>query len=96
MYRTASGVWDDLWVFPIFLGEDGDTELRRNIIVLATDKPTAEETLRERIESRLDGRVSIGGFEAFGDDLYTGMVRVADVPLLTDSHAPTDSLIQVQ
>jgi len=52
--------------------------------------------LRERIESRVDGAVSITGFAEMADDLYTERVRVEDVPLLTDSHAPTDALIDVQ
>jgi spermidine synthase len=96
MYRTADGVWDDLWVFPIGIGEDGDAEAHRNVIVLATDAGVAEDVLLDRIAGRVDGRVTIDGFEDFGDDLYAEVVRVGDVPLLTDSHAPTDSLIEVQ
>lgn len=96
MYRTASGVWSDLWVFPIGIGKDGEAAEHRNIIVLATDNEIGEAELRARIEQRVDGRVTIDGFESFGEDLYTGVVQVADVPLLTDSHAPTDSLIRVQ
>ena len=96
MYRTAQGVWDDIWVFPIGIGEDGVAETRRNIIVLATDTRVSEEELRGRIESRVDGAVSVAGFAEMADDLYTGTVLVEDVPLLTDSHAPTDSLIDVQ
>jgi spermidine synthase len=96
MHRTAGGVWDSLWVFPIGLGTGGSVETRRNIIVLATDTRVSETELRARIESRVDGAVSIEGFAGMADDLYTAPVAVADVPLLTDSHAPTDSLIQVQ
>jgi spermidine synthase len=96
MYRTADTVWDTLRVFPIGIAEDDDLEERRNIIVLATDEPLAEGELMADIESAVDGRVTIRGFEEFGEDLYTDVVRLADVPLLTDSHAPTDSLIEVQ
>ncbi len=96
MYRTALGVWDDLWVFPIGIGSDGSEETRRNIIVLATDTRVTEDALREAIASRVDGTVSIDGFAGMAEDLYTAPVEVADVPLLTDSHAPTDSLMQVQ
>lgn len=96
MYRTALGVWDDLWVFPIGIGGDGVTQMRRNIIVLATDTRMTEDDLRDTIASRVDGMVTIDGFAQMADDLYTAPVEVADVPLLTDSHAPTDSLIQVQ
>jgi len=96
MYRTAGGVWDALWVFPIGIGNGGDTRTRRNIIVLATDADVTESELRRRIGGRVEGRVSVEGFDRMAEDLYTAVVRVADVPLLTDSHAPTDSLIEVQ
>mgnify|MGYP001764558352 CR=1 FL=1 len=96
MYRTAEGVWNDIWVFPIGIGEDGVAETRRNIIVLATDTRVTEDVLRDTIASRVDGMVSIDGFAEMADDLYVAPVEVADVPLLTDSHAPTVSLIQVQ
>lgn len=96
MYRTASTVWDGIWTFPIGLGADLDPTIRRNIIVLATDSKLTETQLRSRIASRVDGAVTIAGFEDMADDLYLEPVEVADVPLLTDSHAPTDSLIQVQ
>jgi spermidine synthase len=96
MYRTAQTVWSELWVFPIGIGDDGNALQRRNIIVLATDTRLPEAELRARIASRVDGVVSIEDFEGMAADLYTEPVPVADVPLLTDSHAPTDSLIEVQ
>ena len=47
MYRTAGGVWDHLWVFPIGISEDGIAEENRNIIVLCTDADhRATELLR--------------------------------------------------
>jgi hypothetical protein len=95
MYRTASGVWRQLWVFPIGIGQDHDRELNRNIIVLATDNRLTEEELRARIENRVGGRVTVPGFEQYGVDLYTDRVHTDDVPQLTDQHAPTDSLIKV-
>ena len=95
LYRTAGGVWENLWVFPIGFGDTGELEKRRNIVVLATDEVIAQTDLEERIETRLDGRVSVPGFEKYGDDLYTDVVRMADVPQLTDAHAPTDSLIEI-
>lgn len=96
MYRTADTVWGSIWTFPIGLGSDPDPTLRRNIIVLATDSKLTETQLRSRIESRVDGVVTIDGFDRMADDLYTSPVALGDVPLLTDSHAPTDSLIKVQ
>jgi spermidine synthase len=96
MYRTAGEVWGNVWVFPIGIGSEGAAEDRRNIIVLASDTDLPDEELLDAIASRVDGAVTIAGFEAMGDDLYTEMVPMADVPVLTDSHAPTDSLIKVQ
>ncbi|MHB9003492.1 MAG: spermidine synthase [Coriobacteriia bacterium] len=95
MYRTAGTVWDRLWVFPIGLGEEGTPGARRNIIVLATDALVAEEEFRGRIADRVGGRVTIEGFPEMAADLYGDPVRAADVPLLTDAHAPVDSLIRV-
>jgi spermidine synthase len=95
LYRTAGTVWEHLWAFPIGIGEDGDLERNRNIIVLATDADLSETELLQRIAGRVDGRVSIDGFDDMGDDLFRGIVGLADVPELTDEHAPTDSLIHV-
>jgi hypothetical protein len=39
--------------------------------------------------------VTIKDFETFGNDLWTEVVPVGDVPELTDAFAPTDSLINV-
>lgn len=96
MYRTAEGVWSQIRVFPIGLGADGNTLAMRNIIVLATDAPADDARMLGAIASRVDGRVTISGFAEMAQDLYSSPVEVADVPLLTDSHAPTDELIEVQ
>jgi len=95
MYRTAGRVWDRRWVFPIGLGGDGRTDENRNIIVLATNSPADSDELLARIENRVGGQVTVSGFEDFGDDLYEERVQIGDVPTLTDAHAPTDSLIEV-
>lgn len=95
MYRTASTVWGNIYPFPIGIGTDGDANRNRNIIVLASDTRVTQTALVERIRSDVDGTVRMEGFGAMSDDLYLEPVAVADVPLLTDSHAPTDSLINV-
>ena len=95
LHRTTASVWDNLWAFSIGHGEGADLRLRTNTIVLASDASVAPADLDRRIRSALDGRVSIEGFETFADDLYTTPIPFADVPLLTDSHAPTDALIEV-
>ena len=96
MYRTAETVFDDVWVFPIGLAEDGAPGRVRNIAVIASDVRLPEAELRSRVASRVGGSVTVPGFETMGADLYTRPVPVADVPLLTDAHAPVDSLIRVQ
>jgi spermidine synthase len=96
MYRTASGVWKNIWVFPLGYAYDHNAEARRNILVFATDNPVGKDEFLLRVAGRVDGRVTIEGFPEMLYDLYDEPVPVADVPLLTDSHAPTDSLIQVQ
>jgi spermidine synthase len=96
MYRTASGVWRNLTLFPIGFADNGLTGLKRNIIVLATDADVSQAQLLSRIDSRVGGMVKVDGFPQFARDLYSGMIPVADVPILTDAHAPTDSLIKVQ
>ena len=95
-YRTASGVWEHLWAFPIGLAKDGDTQKRRNIIVLASDADVTRPELLRRVSSSVDGRVKLDGFPAFSADLFGGIVPLADVPVMTDAYAPTDSLIDVR
>lgn len=95
MYRTVGTEWDRVWVFPIGISNDGLQGQRRNIIVLATDVTTGKQELLRSIEGRVGGLVKVAGFPEFAKDLYPGVLPLADVPLLTDAYAPTDSLIQV-
>ena len=80
MYRTASATWDRIWVFPIGIGTTGDTTQRRNIIVLATDGEVTPGELRARIRSRVGGKVTLPEFPSYAQDLYEGVVPLADVP----------------
>ncbi len=83
LHRTASNVWRNVWVFPLDMAED-KRDSTRNIVMLASDAELTEDELLERIASRVDGLVTVPGFERFGEDLYRGAVRSGDVPLLTD------------
>jgi spermidine synthase len=96
MYRTAEGVWKNLFAFPIGLHAQRDPFALRNIVVLATDAPLTADGLRARVTSRVGGRVSVPSFDRFVDDLYTKPVTVSDVPVLTDRYAPVDSLIHLE
>ncbi|MFX5344451.1 hypothetical protein ABTC63_21690, partial [Acinetobacter baumannii] len=75
LYRTALGVWDHLWVFPVYLdGDTGSMTVNRTIVVLATDEDVRRDELLERIR-RLDGDpVSVPGFADMADGLYEGVI----------------------
>lgn len=95
LYRTVLERFTRIWVFPIGISENGRVNQRRNIIILATDADVAQDTLLARIQDRVGGRVKVGGYPDFGLDLYPVAPELSDVPLLTDDHAPIDSLIKV-
>ncbi len=95
MHKTVSANWENVWVFPIGIGDSGLTELGRNIIVLASDAKVSDDELVRRIESSVDGRVKLAEYPSFAADLYTQTIVADDVPLLTDAFAPVDSLIKV-
>lgn len=83
LHRTAANVWRRVWTFPIGIADDV-TDATRNIVVLASDTELAEDELLERIATRVDGLVTVSGFEGFAADLYRGRVRSGDVPILLD------------
>ncbi len=95
MYRTAGDVWGNVWAFPIGIGKTHVKQENRNIIVVASDQQVSASDFAARIEDRAGGLVTIPGYAGFARDLYTGRIKTGDVPLLTDAHAPTDSLIHV-
>lgn len=81
LYRTLRNVWRRVWVFEV---DEGVQAEGANIILLATDKVISAEELRSRIADRVGGRVSVPAFDRFGDDLHTGPIHTADVPLIVD------------
>jgi len=85
LYRTLGNVWRRVWVFVVTEGVDTEGA---NIVLLATDADVSEEQLRNRIASRVDGRVTVPAFDQFGEDLYTGSIRTGDVPLIVDPPRP--------
>lgn len=83
LYRTIANVWRRVWLFTVSsLEPDGISPA--NIVILASDAPLTDEDLLARIAGRVDGRVSVPGFELFGRDLYRGGIRLGDVPIITD------------
>ena len=87
LYRTVATVWRNVWVFPIG-SADGVTDSTRNMILLASDVELSTEALLERIACRVDGTVTVTGFERFGEDLYRGPIRSGDVAVITDVRPP--------
>ena len=88
LYRTAANVWRNVWVFPIG-SADGVTDSTRNMIMMASDAELTKDELLDRIASRVDGAVTVTGFERFGEDLYRGSVRSGDVGIITDPRPPS-------
>lgn len=84
LYRTASNVWGNVWVFPIGYGEDV-TDKSRNIVMLASNASVDPGELLVRIAGRVGGMVTVPKFERFGEDLYRGRIRAGDVPLVVES-----------
>lgn len=95
LYKTAGTVWKHLWVFSVNTGERALPESRQNIAVFATDADVSGQELLRRISTSIDGRSQVPGLSKMGADMYTHMVELGDVPLLTDAYAPTDSLISL-
>ena len=84
LYRTARNVFRQVWVFPVTPNDWLVLTPQRNIILLATDVVFGSDVLLGRIEDRVGGRVTVPGFERFGDDLYELPIRSGDVPFLLD------------
>jgi spermidine synthase len=96
IYRTSGTVWSRQWVFPVNLGDGAPPTARANIALLATDADVSTAALLASIRGRVGGRSQVPGFAEMAGDLYGEAVPLADVPLMTDAYAPTDSLISVQ
>jgi spermidine synthase len=96
IYRTSGAVWSGLWVFRVNLGDGAPATAKSNLALLATDAPLSRTELLARIRGRVGARSQVPGFAEMADDLYDTAVPLADVPLMTDAYAPTDSLISVQ
>ena len=84
LYRTAANTWAHHWVFALGLSNDA-TDKTRNLVLLASDTPVARDDLLERIRTRVDGIVTVPGFEAIADDLFAGPIRTGDVGILTEN-----------
>ncbi|MDZ4168263.1 MAG: fused MFS/spermidine synthase [Coriobacteriia bacterium] len=84
LHRTLSNTFRRVWTFPVGLSGGAAAGVHREIIVLASDAALTDKALLARIESRVDGRVGVLGFERTAADLYREGVRSGDVAVLTD------------
>jgi spermidine synthase len=84
LHRTMGMVWPRVVVFAVGVGSDHRRGEIRNIVLLGTDSTVDDRQLLANIESRVNGRVALPGFEGLGRDHYTGGIRGGDVPVLED------------
>ncbi len=81
LHRTLKNTFRRVWVFN---ADEGVDARGNNLVVLASDSAITTDELGARIASRVDGLVSVPGFDRFGDNLYEGPIRAGDVPILSD------------
>lgn len=84
LHRTLATSFSSVWVFPVGLSSGGPVSAHREIIALATNSGLTTDGLLANTASRVDGRVTVPGFERFGDDLYRGPMRTGDVRTYCD------------
>lgn len=68
--RTVCRIWDRVFTFPIGIHKTGDLDRVRNIIMVATDQEIDWAAIEARVRGRVEGRVSVPGFEEFYRDLF--------------------------
>lgn len=98
IYATMLRVFPTVYVFPVDWTTYGSPNAVRNIIILATDQPRqSADAIRAAARSALVlPGVTLPRFTAAAGDLYEQAIRTDDVPILTDSFAPVDTLLQAR
>jgi spermidine synthase len=95
-YRTYREVFPTVIVHPVIEQDfDTDPEALRNIMLVATDgaAPDADFLLRRWQEELRPDDPESPDLEGAIGNLYEEPIPTADVPILTDDYAPTDSLL---
>lgn len=85
LYKTLRNVFRNVRVFQVTEGVDTDGA---NIVLLATDAEITDEEFRERVETRVGGKVTVPAFHGFCEQLYGKPIRTGDVPLIVDPQKP--------
>lgn len=94
-YRTVGETLPDRYVFGVEWAQRPDPTAQRNLILFARSGTSiGADTVRSEIQ-RLTPKATVTRFAEFAGELYTADIPVADVPTLSDDHAPVDNLIRV-
>jgi hypothetical protein len=92
-------VFPYLYSFPIGLARDGLGGTIRNVIVFGTVSEALDgggrEVLTARVRMLAAHRVTVPSFMDFVADFWERAIPYADVGILTDDHAPVDTLMHV-
>jgi len=84
LYRTLRTTFGQVWPFVVRLSRGGSPGSHSEIIIVATNSALTTDELLERIESRVDGLVTVPEFHEFGRDLYRGGIRTGDIATYLD------------
>ncbi|HEY8498461.1 MAG TPA: fused MFS/spermidine synthase [Limnochordales bacterium] len=97
MLKSMQAVFGTVYVLPVGSTSGSATDpVQRNIIVLATDQPPlSPQAFQERVaELERQGRLPAGS-SIYARSLVVEPIPTGDVPLLTDDHAPVDTLLRI-
>ncbi|WP_324667525.1 fused MFS/spermidine synthase [Geochorda subterranea] len=97
MLKSMQAVFDTVYVLPVGTTSGSAIDpVQRNIIVLATNQPAlSPQAFQERIASlEREGRLPPGS-SLYARSLVVEAISTGDVPLLTDDHAPVDTLLRI-
>lgn len=97
MLKSIQAVFPTVYVLPVGSSSGSAIDpVQRNIIVLATDRPAMSPEAFWAAVSRLEqeGRIPPGS-AVFARSLVTEPIPTDDVPVLTDDHAPVDTLLRI-
>lgn len=99
LYRTFQTAFPYLYAFPIGLGADGKGDRYRNVIVFGTRHDLVggppPQVIAERVRQLAGTRVTVPGYAGFLGDLYDLPLPLEEVQVLTDDHAPVDTLLHL-
>lgn len=85
----VSAVFGATYVFPVGVDCGGR---RQNIVVMGSETAVASEELRDRIRTRVGGRVRVPRFETLGEHLVEDL-SLGDARPLTDAETPEDGML---